>query len=946
SVGTGTWTMTSGTGTATFLPDATDPNATVEVSEYGTKEFTWTETNGSCTDAAAITIGFYPLPGADISGSTEVCQGGPSPEITFTGNTGIAPYTFTYTVNGGSPQSVTTVSGNSVNIPVSTGTPGTFVYELQSVQDSSPADCEQVQNGTATVNVNPLPQATISGTTNICHLSGSTDIVFTGSNGTAPYTFYYTINSGPVRTITTDSGNSVNVPVPADNAGTFTYTLLNVSDASSTACERSVSGSATVTVLPLPEADISGSTSVCQDSPSPEITFTGSDGKQPYTFTYTVNGGPQQTISTLTGNSVNLAVPTENPGQYVYDLISVQDGSSENCENPLEGEVTITINPLPGATISGDTEVCQFSSAPAITFTGINGTGPYTFTYTLNGGPPSTITSGQADTAQLAVPTNNSGVYLYELLSVSDASSTNCSQEQPGTAEVIVISVPQGTITGSTAVCQEDPSPEITFTGSSGTAPYTFTYTVNEGPEQTITTDSGNPVNLAVPTAVPGTYTYELISVQDAGTVSCSNPESGVAIIQVDELPVADAGSGADVCGRTYDLSASASIGTGTWTMTDGTGTATFLPEANDPNARVEVSEYGSKEFTWTVVNGLCSDAATVQVSFYNQPQADAGEGGEECDLDFILNALPASGTGTWSLLSGPGQADFSPSAGNPGATVTVDTFGLYEFMWTEQNQFCQSSDIIEVQFRSLPAIFAGSDTLMCEDSTLQLEAEGQGTFAWQPSLSLDDTTAYNPVASPETTTTYTVKLTDQYGCVNYDDVKVEVLGQVMADAGPDQTLEYEFETELNTQLGERETGTWELIRGSGNIEDAAAPQTGITGLSIGENVLLWTVTNGVCPESSDYLRIYVNELVIPSLITPNMDGRNDYFVLQGIQNLGQTELVVFDRSGVKVYENADYDNSWDGSDLKGNPLPEDTYFYVIKSTQGNSRSGYIVIRR
>ncbi|MDZ7739330.1 MAG: gliding motility-associated C-terminal domain-containing protein [Bacteroidales bacterium] len=946
SAGTGTWTMTGGTGTASFLPGASDPNATVEVSDYGTKEFTWTEVNGSCSDAARIAVSFYRLPEASISGSTEVCQGGLSLEITITGSSGIEPYTFTYTVNGGSLQTVTTVSGNSIAIPVSTETPGSYVYELKSVKDSSPAECEQIQNGTATVTVNPLPQATIAGTTSICQLSGSTDIVFTGSNGTAPYSFSYTVNSGPVSTITTDSGNSVNIPVSGDNAGTYTYTLLSVSDASSTACERTVSGSATVTVLPLPEADISGSTTVCQDSPSPEITFTGSNGTEPYTFTYSVNSGPQQTVSTSAGNSVNLPVPTTTPGVYVHELISVKDGSSENCENIQAGDATVTINPLPEASISGSAEVCQLSPFPLITFTGTNGTGPYTFTYTLNGGSPQTINSGQADTAQVAVPTDNTGVFIYDLLSVSDASITTCSQIQTGTAEVTVISVPQGTITGSTAVCQEDPSPEITFTGTSGTSPYTFTYTVNDGPEQTITTTSGNSVNLAVQTSIPGTYTYNLVMVQDAGTVSCSNSESGIAIIQVDEMPLADAGTDAEICGLSHELSGFASTGTGTWTMTNGAGTATFSPDASDPNATVELSEYGSKEFTWTVVNGLCSDTATVEVSFYNQLQANGGDGGEECDLDFVLKAVPGPGTGSWSLLNGPGQAVFSPSTSDPGATVTVDTTGLYEFLWTEQNQFCQSSDIVEVQFRDLPELYAGNDTLMCKDASVQLEAIGEGIFRWEPAVSLDNDTIYNPVAGPDTTTTYTVRLTDQYGCINYDDITVEVFNQVMANAGPDQTLEYTFETELNARLGERESGIWELIRGSGTIDDTSAAATTITELSLGENVLIWTVTNGVCPESADYLRIYVNELLIPSLITPNRDGRNDFFVLQGIQNLGQTGLVVFDRSGVKVYENSDYDNNWDGTDQKGNPLPEDTYFYVIRPSKGNSQSGYIVIRR
>ena len=46
------------------------------------------------------------------------------------------------------------------------------------------------------------------------------------------------------------------------------------------------------------------------------------------------------------------------------------------------------------------------------------------------------------------------------------------------------------------------------------------------------------------------------------------------------------------------------------------------------------------------------------------------------------------------------------------------------------------------------------------------------------------------------------------------------------------------------------------------------------------------------------------------------------------------------------MYENSDYDNSWEGLDYNSNPLPEDTYFYVVRAANGISRSGYVVVRR
>jgi gliding motility-associated-like protein len=81
-------------------------------------------------------------------------------------------------------------------------------------------------------------------------------------------------------------------------------------------------------------------------------------------------------------------------------------------------------------------------------------------------------------------------------------------------------------------------------------------------------------------------------------------------------------------------------------------------------------------------------------------------------------------------------------------------------------------------------------------------------------------------------------------------------------------------------------------------------------------------------------------------LVTPNMDGNNDYFVLRGSATLGKMELTIFDRRGAQVYKNSNYDNKWNGVDHNENPLPEDTYYYVLRSENGKSLSGYIVIRR
>jgi len=113
---------------------------------------------GSFETSNTITITVNPLPTASITGTLSVCKNSTQPNIRITGSGGTAPYTFTYTVNGGASQMTTTTGGSSfVDIPVPTSTVGSFVYSLVSVQESSASSCSNSASGSATITVNDLP---------------------------------------------------------------------------------------------------------------------------------------------------------------------------------------------------------------------------------------------------------------------------------------------------------------------------------------------------------------------------------------------------------------------------------------------------------------------------------------------------------------------------------------------------------------------------------------------------------------------------------------------------------------------------------------------------------------------------------------------------------------------------------------------------------------------
>lgn len=72
------------------------------------------------------------------------------------------------------------------------------------------------------------------------------------------------------------------------------------------------------------------------------------------------------------------------------------------------------------------------------------------------------------------------------------------------------------------------------------------------------------------------------------------------------------------------------------------------------------------------------------------------------------------------------------------------------------------------------------------------------------------------------------------------------------------------------------------------------------------------------------------HELNIPNLFTPNGDGINDRFVIRGLQQYSQRELIVLNRWGTQVYSSRNYNNDWNGGSL-----PDGTYYYVLKVRNG-----------
>jgi len=499
---------------------------------------------------------------------------------------------------------------------------------------------------------NGLPSATISGTTAVCQNATSPIITFTGANGTAPYTFTYNINGGSNLTVTTTTGNSVTVAAPTNADGTFTYSLVSVQDAYTTVSQT---GTAVVTVNPLPTANAGAALSaICQGGTSAALG--GSVGGS-------ATGGIWSTPAggTFNPNETTLNATWTPPPGYFGTATLTLTTTGGSC-GTASASKTQVVNPSPtvnaGAALSA---ICQGSTSAALGGSvGGSATGGIWST-------PAGETFNPNETTLNATWTPPPGYFGTATLTLTTTGGS-CGTASASKTQV-VNPLPTATISGTASVCEDSESPNITFTGANGTAPYTFTYRINSGTDLTVATTSGNSVAVSVPTAIPDKYTYTLVSVRDESSTACSQTQSGSAVVTVNALPnVTFTGTLTAQCvsSTTYLLSGGLPAG-GTYSG----------PGVTETNFNASVAGVGTHTITYTYADGNgCTNTATNSIVVNALPIVTfTGTLTAQCvsSTTYLLSGgLPAGGT-----YSGPGvtETNFNASVAGVGTHTITYTY-------------------------------------------------------------------------------------------------------------------------------------------------------------------------------------------------------------------------------------------------------------------------------
>lgn len=214
---------------------------------------------------------------------------------------------------------------------------------------------------------------------------------------------------------------------------------------------------------------------------------------------------------------------------------------------------------------------------------------------------------------------------------------------------------------------------------------------------------------------------------------------------------------------------------------------------------------------------------------------------------------------------SGGVSYNWSPSAGltdnmasNPIASPGINT--VYSVQVTGANS-CKSVASLQVSILPAPVIKMSKDTAICGVATAQLTVSGGASYLWSPSAGLSDVLSPNPLASPASTTVYTVKVTGANSCLASGTVTVKVFPAIVSTISHDTAV----------------CGTTSVqLMATGGIKYQWSPATGLNNTAIGNpmsstagsitySVKIINADNCVADKS-----VSVNRLPLPAIALTN----------------------------------------------------------------------------
>jgi gliding motility-associated-like protein len=435
------------------------------------------------------------------------------------------------------------------------------------------------------------------------------------------------------------------------------------------------------------------------------------NGTNIYLNTYT-NGGSAPYNYLWSTNSVD-TLSSLNTYFNFSQFVEVSISDANNCT--VADSIFITVQNPPLLVSSSDTCICLGNTATIIA----SGTPSYLW----NTGDTTSVISVSPSTSTNYIVSYTDGicsvsdttfVCVYPSISATVAiiNSISCNGENDGAASVFV----QG-----------------------GIPPYSYLWL------------PGGSVNDSLFNLSTGIYT---VSITDS---SCNIVTDSITITEPNLLTVAVFAENDTVClGNNIGLIATSNGGTLPYSYLWSTNIADTLSSV--------IADLNLSQFVEVSISDMnnCAAFDSIFITIQNPPL-------------LVSTSDTCICFGDTALISASGVPSYFWNTGDSTATIIASPIVTTAFIVSYTDGICSVSDTTIVCVNPIPFVTASDDTSMAYNASVILNAFGDSPFYWSPSNSLSCNNCSSTIATPEISTTYTVAVTNAFGCSAKDTVNVEV---------------------------------------------------------------------------------------------------------------------------------------------------------------------------
>lgn len=253
----------------------------------------------------------------------------------------------------------------------------------------------------------------------------------------------------------------------------------------------------------------------------------------------------------------------------------------------------------------------------------------------------------------------------------------------------------------------------------------------------------------------------------------------------------------------------------------------------------------------------------------------------------------------------------------------------------------CSRSGVIAVRTVPYPLANAGSDTIICYNTSAQLHGVTDGnSWQWTPASTLSNTLALDPVANPVAALTgYIFTAYDIRGCPKpgRDTMLVTMLPKIRAFAGRDTAVVINQPLQLNASGGDSYLWSPSFPLSAVNIANPVAvfnePSNGLR-----YQVQVYNIA-GCFETAAINIMVYATlpTVFVPTAFTPNNDGKNEILrpIAVGMKHIEY--FSIFNRWGQLVFNTTANGHGWDGR-IGGQIQANNTYVWMVKAVDFNGK--------